>query len=269
MSAQRDKTGVGFNTTTNTLEVTDDQWELIIQVNYYTFNLFLDNNTILQLLSFLDLMASCLLMQRDPSMKGMRYREWPMFSDWLEIFGKDRATGEIAEDMSDAANFMHAQYSQRAGVEGVADNGDEAFNYVHLDDDNSPPSDQPNTRDRAENNTAFDKDTPQPSSNSSKKRKHKAESSELSMAVVLENFCRTTNEWRETMASRIGYEKDLGQLRTQVYGLLSNLSGLTIANKLDATELIGARNDRLEVFMGLTEEARALYAVRLLERERK
>lgn len=32
VSAQRDTTGVGFNTTTNTLEVTDDQWERIVQV---------------------------------------------------------------------------------------------------------------------------------------------------------------------------------------------------------------------------------------------
>lgn len=41
VSAQRDTTGVGFNTTTNTLEVTDDQCESIVQVsecfkfNYY------------------------------------------------------------------------------------------------------------------------------------------------------------------------------------------------------------------------------------------
>lgn len=32
VSAQRDVTGVGFNTTTNTLELTDDQWTLVVQV---------------------------------------------------------------------------------------------------------------------------------------------------------------------------------------------------------------------------------------------
>lgn len=32
VTAQRNTTGVGFNTTTNTLEVTDDQWEQIVQV---------------------------------------------------------------------------------------------------------------------------------------------------------------------------------------------------------------------------------------------
>lgn len=89
------------------------------------------------------------------------------------------------------------------------------------------------------------------------------------IAVVIENFCRSTNEWRETMVARTVYEKNLGQLRTQVYGLLSNVLGLSISDKLDATELIGARNDRLKIFMGMTEEVRAIYAVRLLERERE
>lgn len=34
VSAQRDTTGVGFNTTTNTLEVTDEQWEMVVNVSY-------------------------------------------------------------------------------------------------------------------------------------------------------------------------------------------------------------------------------------------
>lgn len=140
-------------------------------------------------------------------MKGMRYKESPLFSDCLEIFGKDRATGEIAEDVPDAATTMRSQYVQRPGVEGVANNGDDDYNYVNLEDDNSPPSEQPAMGEHGENSVAFDKDVPQSSSNTSRKRKHTPESSEPSVAVVLENFCRITNEWQETMASTIGYER--------------------------------------------------------------
>lgn len=40
-------------------------------------------------------------------MKGVRYKEWHMFPDWLEVFGKDCATGEIAEDVTDVVVSMH------------------------------------------------------------------------------------------------------------------------------------------------------------------
>ncbi|CAA0835553.1 Unknown protein [Striga hermonthica] len=39
-----------------------------------------------------------------PKAKSMRYKPWPLFSDWVEIFGKDRATGEGAVGFTDARN---------------------------------------------------------------------------------------------------------------------------------------------------------------------
>lgn len=72
------------------------------------------------------------------------------------------------------------------------------------------------------------------------------------MAAVLKDYCQTTGERLQIIASRIGYEKGLGEMRTKVFGLLSNEPTLTEDDKLDATELIGARNDRLEIFMSLT-----------------
>ncbi|XP_059298351.1 uncharacterized protein LOC132051072 [Lycium ferocissimum] len=36
----------------------------------------------------------------DPNAKGMQNKTWPLFEDWEEIFGKDRATGEFAEGLA-------------------------------------------------------------------------------------------------------------------------------------------------------------------------
>lgn len=58
-------------------------------------------------------------------------------------------------------------------------------------------------------------------------------------------------------------------MRTQIFDLLNNVLCLTMEDKLDATELIGARNDCLEIFMSFNEEARAAYSICLLQRERK
>lgn len=197
----------------------------------------------------------------------MRYKEWPFFPHWLEIFGKDRATGEAAEDVYDAASNMHNQFNTQM-TEGVADTEGNDQTYVNLDDDSTPRSEQPFTTENGDVNSSCNKDVPQPSITSSKKRKHKADSSEPSVATMLSELCRTTGERLNTIASKMGYEQDLGQLRTQLFGLLSKLPGLSLTDRCDAIELIGSRNDRLEIFMGLSEEARAVYAARLLERER-
>lgn len=34
----------------------------------------------------------------------MRYKSWPFYPDWSELFGKDRVTGVQAEDFVDAVN---------------------------------------------------------------------------------------------------------------------------------------------------------------------
>ncbi|KAL8473964.1 hypothetical protein ACS0TY_030713 [Phlomoides rotata] len=34
-----------------------------------------------------------LFFQKDPTMHPMHYKEWPMFNDWVKVFGNDRATG--------------------------------------------------------------------------------------------------------------------------------------------------------------------------------
>ncbi|GER31334.1 melanocyte-stimulating hormone receptor [Striga asiatica] len=40
----------------------------------------------------------------NPKAKTMCYKSWPFYGDWVEIFGKDRATGEGAQGFTDAVN---------------------------------------------------------------------------------------------------------------------------------------------------------------------
>ncbi|XP_075094813.1 uncharacterized protein LOC107830513 [Nicotiana tabacum] len=48
----------------------------------------------------------------DPKAKSMKTKKWPMFEDWEEIFGKDRATGEFAEGLLNATeDILRSQAS--------------------------------------------------------------------------------------------------------------------------------------------------------------
>ncbi|KAL7214855.1 hypothetical protein ACSBR1_027101 [Camellia fascicularis] len=44
--------------------------------------------------------------KRVPDAKGMRNRPFPFYEDWLILFGKDKATGELVEDPTDAVAAM-------------------------------------------------------------------------------------------------------------------------------------------------------------------
>ncbi|XP_075486418.1 uncharacterized protein LOC142526029 [Primulina tabacum] len=64
------KSGVGWNDSNNTTDVTDETWEAI--------------------------------MKTDPTLRSMRQKQWTHYNDWCEIFGNDRATGERATNFENA-----------------------------------------------------------------------------------------------------------------------------------------------------------------------
>ncbi|KAG8374528.1 hypothetical protein BUALT_Bualt10G0004300 [Buddleja alternifolia] len=47
-----------------------------------------------------------LVVKNDPNVQLMRYKTWPHYPKWIDIFGKDRATGEVAEDLMEAVNDL-------------------------------------------------------------------------------------------------------------------------------------------------------------------
>ncbi|KAL0381268.1 UNVERIFIED_CONTAM: hypothetical protein Sangu_0191100 [Sesamum angustifolium] len=55
----------------------------------------------------------------DPSAKIMRYKAWPYFPAWREIFGKDRATGDEAEDDEEIARVARGEAQNEVEIDYV------------------------------------------------------------------------------------------------------------------------------------------------------
>ncbi|KAL8462138.1 hypothetical protein ACS0TY_033283 [Phlomoides rotata] len=72
-------TGVGFNTTTSQLECTDDEWDSVVK-------------------------------------KSSNERHVIQIMTWIDIFGLDRATGSIADDMVEMAKCLKNLYGQSPPV---------------------------------------------------------------------------------------------------------------------------------------------------------
>ncbi|XP_057801416.1 uncharacterized protein LOC131016726 [Salvia miltiorrhiza] len=89
-------TGIGFNANkTYMIDCTDEQWLGILQ--------------------------------KDLNARNMRFKSWPYLDAWREIFGKDRANGDEAEDIMEAAHDMYRN------IDLNGDLGDGAY-HVPFDD---------------------------------------------------------------------------------------------------------------------------------------
>ncbi|KAL8472959.1 hypothetical protein ACS0TY_029973 [Phlomoides rotata] len=112
-------TGVRFNTTTNHLECTDDLWEAIFK--------------------------------KDPTMQGLRHKEWPYFVDWIDVFGKDRATDEAIEEVPETIGEMDGSNPNPTVNNTQESNDDNDFDVEGQSGVNKNPT---QARDEQEENSA-------------------------------------------------------------------------------------------------------------------
>ncbi|KAL8514686.1 hypothetical protein ACS0TY_013685 [Phlomoides rotata] len=86
------KSGIGWNSTTNTIDVLDETvWDAQKKI--------------------------------DPKVVSMRHKYWPYYESWLDIFGKDRATGEHAADPIDIVNKLMRNETEEKGETGMKIDG--------------------------------------------------------------------------------------------------------------------------------------------------
>ncbi|KAL8499201.1 hypothetical protein ACS0TY_022248 [Phlomoides rotata] len=57
-------------------------------------------------------------MRADPHVKGLRYKTWSYYPQWIKIFGKDRATGENDVDPINLINELYRSGMDQEGEAG-------------------------------------------------------------------------------------------------------------------------------------------------------
>ncbi|XP_057777354.1 uncharacterized protein LOC130995883 [Salvia miltiorrhiza] len=184
----------------------------------------------------------------DPNARLMRYKPWPMLGDWKEVFGKDRATGEHAEDLMDTVNDMQRR-------ENLTQLTPESDYHVSLDDIEGPEMVEESVGQSSKETTC----------RLTAVRKRRLRDEMIGVCEVLCEINRTTDMRLANLANRIGYEFDMGKARQEVFEQLGDIPGLSLDEKFDVCELLAYKVERLEIFRGLPTEARPAYARRLLE----
>ncbi|KAI3445468.1 hypothetical protein Pfo_002133 [Paulownia fortunei] len=178
----------------------------------------------------------------DANAQSMRYKAFPFYLAWCEIFGKDRATGEHAEDCNAAAADVletgHNKEREQAPNDWI--NG---ANYV-FEDDNIDTS------------VCQSKEIDSGEKSKSKKRKSK-DTTDEKFVEIMGKYCNETNQRLGEMAKRKGYEFNAFKKRADVYEALGRLPGLGISQKIYIAKLLVNNSKDLDLFFSLPDEERA------------
>ncbi|XP_041998810.1 uncharacterized protein LOC121748487 isoform X1 [Salvia splendens] len=227
-----DRSGAGFNLHNDfKIDCSDDQWDQIVK--------------------------------QDTNARTMRGKSWPFWEDWKIIFGKDRATGGLAEGVGEAVTSNDVD-------EPIASIGESGDYYPSFEDFLGSEHVQPSFTNDVEDDTSAQSGqnaaaaVPVP-----KKTKCKRTGSDDDSRLIslIDKLHAETNARLDTLSARIGYEMDLGKFRQAIFPHLENIPELTESQRYDLCDIIGKENSRLEIFTGLPDAKKPGYVMRILEKE--
>ncbi|KAL8473825.1 hypothetical protein ACS0TY_029933 [Phlomoides rotata] len=214
------ETGCGFNTSTKILDCTNTTWIKVIR--------------------------------KDPTVSEMRYKPWPYYEDWMEVFGNDRAVGAPTEDIIDVVVEFEAEIVQPQVSVGQPSASNVAQNEFEMEGEGHEP-----TVDMSKAAAA--------SQSSSKKRSHAESFGNREMIKALGEIFKSSNDLLGDIVKSIGcqYETNSAQTRKDVFNMLESITDLSLDERLDATDMLSKNTKHLEMFTVLLEAARSHYIRRL------
>ncbi|CAA0820202.1 Unknown protein [Striga hermonthica] len=177
-----------------------------------------------------------------PKVKSLRYKSWPYYADWVEIFGKDRATGEGALGFTDAVNDV------------LNDTNVEVPSPIPTEDAVPVQSDYPHT-----NFDSFSAQAGESSASGKSKRDGKRKrntEAEDTILGLLSSVCQETNNRLSELSTRLGYQVDAKEQRIAVYDALKNIPDLTTDERVGVARYLSKNIDEMELFFSLDDDAK-------------
>ncbi|KAG8386517.1 hypothetical protein BUALT_Bualt03G0156700 [Buddleja alternifolia] len=180
----------------------------------------------------------------DSNARNMRFKMWPLYKDWVEIFGKDRATGEGVESFQDVVqeNVNTDQFNQSG-----KDNEDGGF---YVPSFNNPQFDDVQSMSFSNANAGGS------SSKSGGKRKRKVvDENDDRFMDLMTSFCDKTDERLNNISRRIGFEHDASLSRKAVFEALRDLgSSLDMERMILVSHLIVNNTKNMNLFFSLPND---------------
>ncbi|KAL8476549.1 hypothetical protein ACS0TY_029015 [Phlomoides rotata] len=205
-----------------------------------------------------------------PHVKSMRFKSWPYYEAWLNIFGKDRATGEHASDPMDFVNELlknvHEEQGETCGYENIftGETGEEE--NLFTGEAAGMGANVAGENEKMAENTFVCKPTPLSAGVTSKGKKRKGTMNEMTALVdTLGLFIESTDKSFNTLATRIGPESDAKQSRMSLNDIMKQIPGLSVHAKLKVSDELVQNTARMELFLSLPQDEQVEYVHMLLD----
>ena len=181
-------------------------------------------------------------------MKGMRNKSFPYYEDWLVLFGKDRANGDLVKG---PANSVAAIETEETIKKQEPESSVLQFSAANMESMSA---------------TGGTSSAPSSSHANSKKKGRTAEGISKGLADMVDAFgimFENINNRMAEIAHRIGYAHDLSQQRRQVNAELSQLP-LDSNQRLRAATMIVQDAQRMDLFFSLSHDEKVEWVFMLL-----
>ncbi|GFP98739.1 hypothetical protein PHJA_002017800 [Phtheirospermum japonicum] len=178
----------------------------------------------------------------------MRYKSWPFFKDWCDIFGKDRATGENAQGLVDAVNE-------------VLNNGQ----TDHLNGTPAPSIDHMTRSETVEISTGQEAESSATGKDRKGKKRKAVDSLQERFVALMESFFAKTDGRLGEMAMRIGFQQDVKLQRKAVFDALSQMHFLSIEDKLTVSKMLCKSGEDLDLFDSISDEHKMVMVKMMLD----
>ncbi|XP_057789704.1 uncharacterized protein LOC131006576 [Salvia miltiorrhiza] len=195
----------------------------------------------------------------DPKVFNFRFKSWPYLEDWKIIFGKDRATGDEAEDLMEAAHDLY----RKIDLDQVNDDGEY---HVSLEDilETGEIGDNVSQTQQREESVASEKAAP----TSNRKHRRDAQFDDRFFAA-LTDISWGTEKILDAISSRMGYDFDISKARKEVPAQLSSITGLSMTQKFKICYMLAKETKLLDIFSCLPADEKENYVYYLLALKHK
>ncbi|XP_073153626.1 uncharacterized protein [Henckelia pumila] len=211
------RSGIGWNETEKRIEASDEAWESFVKA--------------------------------DSSVRTWRYKTWPYYPDWCEIFGNDRATGENAESFADA-------------LQGILNMTDEIVADEQIEINNVFPAFEDASESMSVSKPASINHSTS-KSKGTKKRKKSSDDEELFIEAI-NNFTEMSRSTMTEFVKRIGVEYDAVNATKDVFDVLEAITELTSDKVVLAAAMLADNPKQQNLLFNAPHHARLKLVRRLL-----
>ncbi|XP_075498302.1 uncharacterized protein LOC142536823 [Primulina tabacum] len=216
------RSGIGWNETEKRIEATDETWDSFVKT--------------------------------DSSVRTWRYKTWPYFPDWCEIFGNDRATGQHAESFVEALQGVLNMTDDndivpedKIGPNVLLQECEEAGESMSVS--NAPSVNKVGSK-----------------SKNTKKRKKHSDGEELFIDAI-NNFTEMSRAAMNEFVKRIGVEYDMVNATKDVFAVLEPIPELVPDEIVVAAALLAENPKQHNLLFKAPQHARLKLVRRLLKED--